>query len=77
MQTIRQIFEHAPASISVPEQWRQKRMEVILRLSEEAEPASCISHDWPVGYFEQTFGSIPDLPEREAQGVAEIREPLE
>ena len=33
--------------------------------------------DWPAGYFEQTFGSIPNFPERECQGVEEIREPME
>jgi hypothetical protein len=33
---------------------------------------------WPVGYFEQTFGSLSDVDlERQPQGVYEIREPFE
>ena len=31
---------------------------------------------WPPGFFEQTFGSLPDLPERAPQGDYEIREEL-
>ena len=31
---------------------------------------------WPPGFFEQTFGSIPDL-ERPPQGAPQIREPVE
>ncbi len=88
MQAIRQLFEQAPESIPVPEQWQKRRLEVIL-LAQEEESASIgvISSltewpvvdetlDWPAGYFEQTFGSIPDFPERECQGVEEVREPM-
>lgn len=72
MQAIRQVYENAPASIPVPEQWRQKRMEVILLVQEDDT-----TNGWPADYFAQTFGSIPDLPEGESQGVHEIRESLE
>lgn len=30
-------------------------------------------NDWPIGFFEETAGSIPDFPEREHQGEYEIR----
>ena len=31
------------------------------------------ANGWPIGFFERTFGSIPDLPERESQGDYETR----
>ena len=33
--------------------------------------------DWPLGFFEKTFGSIPDFPDRAPQAEYEIREALE
>ena len=85
MQAIRQLFEQAPESIPVPERWQKRRLEVILLAQEEESvsigvipsstdlPAVDEPLDWPAGYFEQTFGSIPDFPERECQGVEEQR----
>ncbi len=32
---------------------------------------------WPPDFFEQTFGSAPDFPERAPQGEYEVRENLE
>jgi len=32
---------------------------------------------WPPGFFERTFGSIPDFPDRALQGEYEIRNELE
>lgn len=37
--------------------------------------ADAVATDWPAGYFETTFGSIPDL-ERAEQGTFEQRENL-
>lgn len=31
---------------------------------------------WPIGYFESTFGSCPDFPERAPQGDHDVREPI-
>ncbi len=31
------------------------------------------ANGWPLGFFEQTFGSLPDLPERAPQGDYEQR----
>ena len=72
MQVIRHIFEHAPAAIPIPEQWWQKHIEVIMLVPEAEEPIMSATHDWPADYFDRTFGSISDLPEREFQGVAEL-----
>jgi hypothetical protein len=35
------------------------------------------ANGWPIGFFEETAGSIPDLPEREDQGEYEQRLELE
>lgn len=35
------------------------------------------ANGWPIGFFEETAGSIPDLPEREDQGEFEQRLELE
>ncbi len=40
-------------------------------------PPETDSNGWPIGFIEETFGSLPDLPEREPQGDYEQREPLE
>lgn len=32
---------------------------------------------WPPGFFERTFGSIPDFPDRASPGDYETRNPLE
>lgn len=32
---------------------------------------------WPVGFFEEVAGSIPDFPEIEPEGDFEERDPLE
>lgn len=32
------------------------------------------ANGWPPGFFEATFGCLPELPEREAQGEYETRE---
>ena len=44
------------------------------------EPASetvVDANGWPIGFFEETAGSIPDFPEREPQGEYEVRLELE
>lgn len=46
----------------------------------EDEPESNTEVDangWPIGFFEETAGSIPDFPEREHQGEYEVRLELE
>jgi len=45
--------------------------------SQESRRAELDANGWPIGFFEQTFGSISDLPEREWQGEYEERLELE
>lgn len=79
MQPIRQIYQDTPSviHISIPEALQHHPVEVIIRPLEETTQQKTDANGWPIGFFEQTFGSIPDLPEREWQGDYEEREPLE
>lgn len=80
MQPIRQIYQDAPKAISIPEELQHQAIEVIIWPLDKSEAKQAIETDangWPIGFFEQTFGSISDLPEREWQGDYEEREPLE
>lgn len=78
MQAIRQIYQDVPSVIhvSIPEALRHQTVEVIILPLEEPSQQETDTNGWPVGFFEQTFGSIPDLPDREWQGDYEEREPL-
>ena len=84
MEAVRQIYEKIPATINIPAELRDRRVEVIiLPLDQAEEPHPSGTHQpvdengWPIGFFEETFGSCPDLPEREPQGEYEIRRELE
>ncbi len=77
MQPIRQIYYDAPSTISIPEELQHHAVEVIIWPLDNAEAKKeTDANGWPIGFFERTFGSIPDLPEREWQGDYEEREPL-
>jgi hypothetical protein len=69
----RQIYESIPDTISIPPEWRRRRVEVIILPLDEGEPAldSVGGTDDDVARF---FGSIPDLPDREPQGGYERRD---
>jgi len=55
--------------------------EVILVVNplKKGHKAKATSHkgDWPEGFFEKTFGSMPNFPMREPQGEYEVRNELE
>lgn len=80
MNAVRQIYDDAPESVTVPVGLRHRCLEIVFlaldngtRSLEDTEvPAA-----WPEGFFEQTAGALPDLPEREAQGEHQRREPFE
>lgn len=79
MNAIRQVYDTVPDSLPVPPSMRRRRVEVVfLALDEETVPplTESIRDDWPAGFFEQTAGAIPDLPERDTQGEHPTREPL-
>ena len=84
MEAVRQIYEKIPATISIPPELHDRRVEVIilpLDQTEEPQPLGTNQpvdeNGWPIGFFEETFGSLPDLPEREPQGEYEVRRELE
>jgi hypothetical protein len=60
---------------------RNAEVEVILVISKTSGKQKSRSlkkaKGWPSGFFEATFGSIPDFPERAPQGEYETRETLE
>lgn len=81
MEAIRQIYERIPGTITIPLELRDRRVEVIiLPLDQNEEKKSngeaLDVNGWPIGFFEATFGSAPDLPEREPQGEYEVREEI-
>ncbi len=66
MQAIRQIIDDAPASLTVPENLRHHKLEVIYLVIEE--PASQRhAKGWPIGAFDRMAGGW--------QGESLIREP--
>jgi hypothetical protein len=80
MSAIRQVFDDAPDSVSIPAALRHRRLEIVfLPLDEAFAPIEHVDLPaaWPEGFFEQTAGALPDLPEREPQGEHQTREPLE
>ena len=76
MQPIRLIYQNAPSMINIPKQFNGHAIEVIIWPLDKSEVKQSVETDangWPIGFFERTFGSIPDLPERESQGDYETR----
>jgi hypothetical protein len=67
MRPIRKIYQAAPDSIAIPEELRDQPEEI----------AETDANGWPLDFFAQTFGSIPDLPDRGWQGDYDERETLE
>ncbi len=80
MNYFRQIIEALPETIVAPPALRHRRVEIIILPLDElvvnGKPTAVDANGWPLGFFEDTFGSIPDFPEREPQGEYEIREEL-
>ena len=76
MEAIRQIYDKVPATIDVPPELRDRRVEIIMLPLDAGKPI-VDSNGWPAGYFDETFGSIPDFPERDPQGAYEQREEFE
>ena len=81
MEAIRQIYDKIPGTIIIPFELRDRRVEVIIfpldqNDDKKANDVAVDENGWPIGFFEATFGSTPDLPEREPQGEYEVREEL-
>jgi hypothetical protein len=76
MNPIRQIIEDSPESITIPQELRHKRIEVIIWPLEEADIDQKVATNdgWPAGLFERTAGAWQGEPlTREPQGDYEQR----
>lgn len=63
MQTIRHVYDNAPDTISVPEEFRRRRLEVLLIVEEEGTPQSLKSlvADMPDVGDDNDFARLRDL----------------
>ena len=81
MDFYRETIKNAPSFISIPKELRNRDVEIIiLPLGEETNNDSAVETDangYPIGFFEETAGSLPDFPEREPQPPYDIREEIE
>lgn len=83
MTYFRQIINGVTETITIPMELRHRRVEIIILPLDEVggngteqngKTDAVDANGWPLGFFEQTFGSIPDFPERETQDDFEVRE---
>ncbi len=81
MNFYRETIKNVPSVISIPKELRNRNVEIIiLPLDEESDNDNAIEVDkngYPIGFFERTFGSLPDFPEREPQPIQPDREEIE
>jgi len=70
MEAIHKIYEQAPAMIPIPKEIQNRRVEIIIVPLDEQKSEPLDANGYPVGFFEETFGSLPDFPEREPQRVS-------
>lgn len=81
MNFYRETIKNVPPMISVPKELRNRDVEIIiLPLDEETENGNAVEVDkngYPIGFFEQTAGSLPDFPDREPQPIQPDREEIE
>lgn len=81
MNFYRETIKNVPSIIRVPSELRNRDVEVIiLPLDEESEndkPVEVDENGYPIGFFERTFGSLPDFPDREPQPIQADREEIE
>ena len=81
MNFYRETIKNAPSVISIPKEMRNRDVEIIiLPLDEKSENGESVAVDkngYPIGFFEETAGSLPDFPDREPQPVQPDREEIE
>ncbi len=81
MNFYRETIKNAPSVIKIPRELRNRDVEIIiLPLDEEAkkdETAEVDKNGYPIGFFEETAGSLPDFPEREPQPFQSDGEKIE
>lgn len=78
MQALRKVVEVSGSSVTVdlPPEWRLQKLEVIVLPVDELVDTRQQRQSWEA-FVRQTYGSIPDFPERESQGEFEIRRSLD
>jgi len=80
MNFYRETIKNVPSVIQVPNELRNRDVEVIILPLDEKENGDLIETDangYPIGFFERTAGSLPDFPEREPQPPYDVREEIE
>lgn len=83
MDFYRETVKNAPSMIRVPipNELRNRNVEIIiLPLNEKIKNGDVVEVDkngYPIGFFERTFGSLPDFPDREPQPIQLDREEIE
>lgn len=81
MNFYRETIKNAPSFISIPKELRNRDVEIIIlpldRKSESGETVERDENGYPIGFFEETAGSLPDFPDREPQPVQPEREEIE
>jgi hypothetical protein len=82
MNFYRETIKNAPPMIRVPKELRNRDVEVIiLPLDGDATDndgaVEVDENGYPIGFFEQTAGSLPDFPDREPQPIQPDREEIE
>ncbi|MBK9153313.1 MAG: hypothetical protein IPM25_03710 [Chloracidobacterium sp.] len=82
MNFYRQTIKNLPPVFRVPDEFQNRDVEVIiLPLDENGQPVKDdIDRDemgYPIGFFEETAGTVPDLPDRELQPPYEVRLPID
>ena len=81
MNFYRETIKNAPSVFSIPKELRNRDVEIIILPLDEIENGETeIERDangYPIGFFEETAGSLPDFPEREPQPVQADREEIE
>jgi hypothetical protein len=77
----RHIYRNAPAAVPLPPELHDRRVEVIVLSIDEPETGEeqtvLDALGWPVGFFEDTFGSVPGHPDCTTQGNSARRDPIQ
>ncbi len=80
MNFYRETIKNAPSVISIPKEMRNRDVEIIiLPLDEETENGNAVKTDingYPIAFFEETAGSLPDFTEREPKPVQPDRDEI-
>lgn len=81
MDIYKETIRNAPPFVPIPKELRNRDIEItIVPLNEKVENGDAVEVDkngYPLGFFERTFGILPDFPDREPQPIQPDREEIE